>query len=168
MSKKGISGFNTTLQKVEDRYEWINGMIIQRRELVLSYMNLLNDTVMRNIEGGKSDNELAAEITSFCEKLVDYLSHGHFDLFPKIFEITEQSSGRSLSIARRTLAAIDRNTESLTDFNDRYAEDIYSDRLDSLPEEIEKLGALLESRFRLEDRLIIGLRLVHNEAAENQ
>ena len=50
-------------------------------------------------------------------------------------------------------------------FNDRYAEDPESVNLSSLKQDLSAVGKCLEQRFKNEDRLIIGLRLVHTIVA---
>lgn len=171
MSVKPLGGFNTSLQQVDERYGWINDMIASRQELVLKYMQLLQ--LDPNAE--TSDEELARDlgheqveytpsaeqVSDFCDHLIDYISHGHFDLYPKIVELIENASGRSLSIARRVMPRIEKTTEVLMQFNDRYSEDFDESRRKSLRKDLAVVGEYLEQRFRNEDRLIIGLRLVH-------
>ena len=161
MGQDTLRGFNTELQEVDDRYSWINDMIKARQDLVLMYMKLLNLTP----KGSTDITECYPsyeEVTSFCEHLIDYLSHGHFDLYPKIIELIENASGRSLSIAHRVLPRIEKTTEFLMRFSDLYAEDLNEKKMQSLKHDLEQVGKCLEQRFRNEDRLIIGLRLVHS------
>ena len=161
MGQDTLRGFNTELQEVDDRYSWINDMIKARQDLVLMYMKLLNLTP----KGSTDITECYPsyeEVTSFCEHLIDYLSHGHFDLYPKIIELIENASGRSLSIAHRVLPRIEKTTEFLMRFSDLYAEDLNEKKMQSLKRDLEQVGKCLEQRFRNEDRLIIGLRLVHS------
>ena len=160
MSDKKLSGFNTTLQSVDKNYSWINDMISQRQELVVMYMKLLNLPLHKEM------NELEyipsyEQITSFCDHLIDYVSHGHFDLFPKILELMENASGRSLSIAQRVMPRIQDTTEYLMRFNDKYTIDMNESKLKSLKKDLSQVGRCLEIRFKNEDRLIIGLRLIN-------
>ena len=50
-------------------------------------------------------------------------------------------------------------------FSDRYAEDLDDKKLATLREDLAHVGECLEQRFKSEDRLIIGLRLVHSIVA---
>lgn len=159
MSARTIGGFNTTLQQVEERYSWINEMIKSRQELVLKYMNLLQ-APLGDDPFGDERHPSKEDIISFCELLIDYVSHGHFDLYPKIVELLEKSSSRSLSIAHRVMPKIEQTTELLLQFNDRYAEDMDESKYESLRDDLDKVGQCLELRFRNEDRLIIGLRIL--------
>lgn len=159
MQKENLSGFNTTVQNVEKRYEWINDMIRSRQRLVVEYMELVR------LDPAAATPATGSAVVSFCEHLIDYVSHGHFDLYPKILTLIENASGRSLSIAHRVLPRIDKTTEFLMRFNDRYAEDPESVNLSSLKQDLSAVGKCLEQRFKNEDRLIIGLRLVHTIVA---
>lgn len=156
MKEHSLSGFNFVFQKVDHRYEWINEMIDLRQKLMASYMKLLEI----KSDAGPSDT-ISQEITGFCDQLIDYVSHGHFDLYPRILELIENASGRSLSIARRALPNIEHTSDYLMGFNDRYCQSITAAKLKTLKKDLGEAGKCLETRFRNEDRLIIGLRLVH-------
>lgn len=173
---KPIKGFNTTLQSVEERYAWINDMIRQRQQLVLVYVQLIKrandiadleyeedpfalDFVEEDYSAYKPS--LVKQVTQFCEMLTDYISHGHFDLYPKIVELMENASGRSLSIAQRVLPRLNDTTEPLMNFCDLYAEEPSEEQFKNLCRDLSIIGQELEIRFRMEDRLIIALRLVH-------
>ncbi len=161
-SKQFGKNFNTTLQKVDDKYNWINDMIKARKELVIQYMNILNVSLSRSSNKNDVCYPSYEDVTKFCDHLVDYMSHGHFDLFPKILEIIENASGRSLSIANRTLPRIEDTTEYLMRFTDKYAEDLNEDKMKTVQKDLASIGKALEVRFKNEDRLIIALRLVHS------
>src|SRR5574344_1448252 len=159
--------FNTTLQKVDEKYKWINDMIKLRQELVLMYMKILNVSLSRSSNQNDVCYPSYDDVTSFCEHLTDYLSHGHFDLYPKIIELIENASGRSLSIANRTMPKIEVTTEFLMRFTDKYAEDLDEAKMATVQQDLGSVGKALEMRFKNEDRLIIALRLVHSLVSEN-
>ncbi len=154
-----LSGFNTKVQDVEDRYQWINEMIKSRQNLVVAYMELLKK--LHSNSSFVHSDELKEKLTSFCEDIIDYVSHGHFDLYPKIIALIENASGRSLSIAHRVLPRIEKTTDFLMRFSDRYSEASENEDYQGLVADLENVGSFLEQRFKNEDRLIIGLRLVH-------
>ena len=161
-SKQFGKNFNTTLQNVDDKYNWINDMIKARKELVIQYMKILNVSVSRSSNKNEVCYPSYEDVTKFCDQLVDYMSHGHFDLFPKILELIENASGRSLSIAHRTLPRIEDTTEYLMKFTDKYAEDLNEAKMATVQKDLSSIGKALEVRFKNEDRLIIALRLVHS------
>ncbi len=154
--EKTLKGFNSTFQKVDRRYSWINDMIDLRQKLIARYMRLLEASSEECTPEGIRD-----DITKFCDQLIDYVSHGHFDLYPRILELIENASGRSLSIARRALPNIEHTSDFLMGFNDRYCQNITPAKVKTLKRDLGEAGKCLETRFRNEDRLIIGLRLVH-------
>lgn len=170
---KPIGGFNTTLQHVDDRYDWINDMIRQRQQLVLQYMQLINNEAQASesnldpfdvdvlSDSNVYNPTLVKQVTLFCEHLTDYISHGHFDLYPKLVELMENASGRSLSIAQKVMPRINETTEPLMNFCDKYAEEQSQEKFKHLRRDLAVIGQELEIRFRMEDRLIIALRLVH-------
>ncbi len=153
-----LRGFNTSLQEVEEEYQWINDMISSRQKLMVAYMKLVHTP------SSGSSMELApselTELTTFCEDVIDYVSHGHFDLYPKIITLIEKATGRSVSIAHRVLPRIEKTTDFLMRFCDHYTEDSRDD-VSSLKDDLAALGRCLEQRFKNEDRLIIGLRLIN-------
>ncbi|MDD7022565.1 MAG: Rsd/AlgQ family anti-sigma factor [Aeromonadales bacterium] len=154
--EKTLKGFNSTFQKVDRRYSWINDMIDLRQKLMARYMRLLEASAEQCTPEGIRD-----DITKFCDQLIDYVSHGHFDLYPRILELIENASGRSLSIARRALPNIEHTSDFLMSFNDRYCQNITPAKVKTLKRDLGEAGKCLETRFRNEDRLIVGLRLVH-------
>ncbi len=162
MAVSELGGFNTKLQNVDAKYSWINDMIKARQDLVLLYMKLLNVSLSRSSNRKDECYPSYEDITTFCDHLIDYISHGHFDLYPKIIELMENASGKSLSIAHRVMPKIEQTTEYLMRFNDKYAEDMDEKKILSLKTDLSEVGKCLEIRFRNEDRLIIGLRLIHS------
>ncbi len=162
MTISKLGGFNTKLQNVDAKYSWINDMIKARQDLVLLYMKLLNVSLSRSSNRNDECYPSYEDITTFCDHLIDYISHGHFDLYPKIIELMENASGKSLSIAHRVMPKIEQTTEYLMRFNDKYAEDMDEKKILSLKTDLCEVGKCLEIRFRNEDRLIIGLRLIHS------
>lgn len=141
-------------------------MIKARQDLVLMYMKILNVSLSRSSNQNDVCYPSYEDVTSFCNHLIDYISHGHFDLYPKIIELIENASGRSLSIANRTMPKIEATTEYLMRFTDKYAEELNEKKMSSLQHDLANAGKCLEQRFRNEDRLIIALRLVHSLVSE--
>ena len=124
--------FNTTLQNVDEKYKWVNDMIKARQDLVLMYMKILNVSLSRSSNQNDVCYPSYEDVTSFCNHLIDYISHGHFDLYPKIIELIENASGRSLSIANRTMPKIEATTEYLMRFTDKLYINIQGDLVTSI------------------------------------
>ncbi|MCR5084172.1 MAG: sigma D regulator [Succinivibrionaceae bacterium] len=162
-----FGGFNTTLQQVDEGYSWINDMIKARQKLVVLYMQLLNLPLSNDESEAERTTPSYEDITKFCDLLIDYVSHGHFDLYPKIVSVIENASNRSQSIARRVLPKIEQTTEYLMRFNDHYCSDLDEGKLSTLKKDLTETGKCLEQRFRAEDRLVIAMRVIHTIASSN-
>lgn len=158
-----LSGFNNATQNVEDRYSWINDMVKKRQQLMVVYMDLLK---VPTLGGDCVDNEGedGRKLSTFCEEIIDYVSSGHFDLYPKLIDLIEKASGRSLSIANRVLPRIEGTTDYLMRFCDLYGELDAPAEAKRFKNDLASVGKCLEQRFKNEDRLIIGLKLVHSMA----
>ncbi len=154
MTKPNLCGFNLSLQKVDDRYAWINKMIDLRFSIGELFCKLSENKVQKDTDGN---------LNKLCDALLDYVSKGHFEIYPKILELVENASGRSFSIARRAMPLIEQTSDYLMRFNDYYnvGADELAAILPNLHKDLKELKKCLESRFRNEDRLIIGLKLVH-------
>lgn len=154
MTKSDLCGFNLSLQKVDDRYAWINKMIDLRFSIGELFGKLSKNQTL---------DDTQKNLCKLCDALLDYVSKGHFEIYPKILELVENASGRSFSIARRAMPLIEQTSDYLMRFNDYYnvGADELNKILPNLGKDLKELKKCLESRFRNEDRLIIGLRLVH-------
>ena len=75
MTKSGLCGFNLSLQKVDDRYTWINKMI----DLRFSIGELFD-----KLSEHKIQKDLKSDLKKLCDALLDYVSKGHFEMYPKI------------------------------------------------------------------------------------
>lgn len=154
--------FNTKFQDVDAKYSWINEMIKARQELVILYMKILNVSLSRSSNKNDICYPSYEDVSSFCNHLVDYMSHGHFDLYPKIIELIENASGRSLSIVNKVLPKIEKTTEYLMNFTDKYSDDLDESKMATVQQDLASIGKAMEVRFKNEDRLVIALRLVHS------
>ena len=153
---------NTKFQDVDAKYSWINEMIKARQELVILYMKILNVSLSRSSNKNDICYPSYEDVSSFCNHLVDYMSHGHFDLYPKILELIENASGRSLSIVNKVLPKIEKTTEYLMNFTDKYSDDLDESKMATVQQDLASIGKAMEVRFKNEDRLVIALRLVHS------
>lgn len=156
-----LNGFNTITQDVDEKYAWINDMIIARQKLVVLFMKLSNAPSDESIK----DEELdiySNMYTQFREHLIDYLSHGHFNLYPKIIELMEKAEYRSISIANKVLPKIEETTQKIMDITDKYEDNDKLLSIKILKQDLNNICKSLNTHFRFEDRLIIGLRLINS------
>lgn len=150
----------TKLEKAEKRWGGANTLIDQwlnhRRQLLIQYFTLVGLAPYTRDE--KSLPSLA-EVKSFCDMLVDYVSEGHFEVYDKLVSECVVHGEQSKATAQRLLPKISESTDTALDFNDKYTESEDEDVLYQLDNDSAKLAQAMESRFELEDEL---LEVIHS------
>lgn len=98
-----------------------------------------------------------------CEILVDYVSAGHFEIYNTLIKEGQDFKDQAaLDEARGLVMTIDLTTEQILDFNDKY---LATDDLETLAEDLSRLGEALANRFEAEDRMIEVLHTAHKDLA---
>ena len=154
-----LTKLNKTRQLVEGKLKKIDAMLDAREQLLLKYCTLVDPIV----EGTHQEYPPKDKLAKFCESLIDYTSRGHFDIYPRILQIMETLSGKRLLVAQKIIPKIMNNTEEILCFDDKYggeADPRPSQDLDELKKDLGKIGQILETRFTLEDRLVIVLQIM--------
>ena len=153
-----LTKLNKTRQLFAGKLKNIDAMIDAREALLLKYCTLLDPIV----EGTEQECPPRDKIADFCQTLVDYASRGHFDIYPRILQIMETISGKRLSLAQKIIPKINANLDEIIKFDDRYGEDATGENIDfaTFKEDLGKIGQVLETRFTLEDRLVIVLQML--------
>ncbi|MCW4149508.1 sigma D regulator [Halomonas sp. 18H] len=110
-----------------------------------------------------------ARIDAFSELLMDYISAGHFEVYPQLRAEAEAFDDHdALSLADRLLERLDMSTELVLAFDEDYSSTTNCEQhLPRLPAWLERLTKGLTERFSLEDRLISRLHAVHAPDAAN-
>ena len=129
---------------------WLNA----RQELLVDYMHLAGLNPKRHTTA--IDNN---ELQTFCDKLVDYVSIGHFEVYNYIFQAFENASGTSLKTAQSLYPKLRVTTDLILDFNDKYS-DPNDEILGKVDDDLNKLGPVFELRFELEDKMLKTLKVV--------
>lgn len=135
--------------------EIIDRWLEERQEMLVQYCALsgLNEDL--------SDIQRGEKLRSFCQILVDYVSAGHFEVYDQLIkEGREFDDADALQEAGKLYDVVDKTTEKLLDFNDKYLE---TDDLAALSPDLSQLGEALEIRFSAEDRLIAVLHTAHKD-----
>lgn len=101
----------------------------------------------------KPEHDTQELIQKFCASLIDYTATAHFQLYRHIDEDKEQRAPVQ-KIAGDIYPRVSETTQSILDFNDRYDCEDHCDKLDTLAEDLSKLGEQLADRIELEDQLI--------------
>lgn len=160
-----LTTLNRTKQVAKGNLKWIDEMIHIRETLIVVYFKLLAIQTDPNKSVDSLGHPEKSELCNFCNILIDYLSKGHFEVYPKILTIMENVSNRRLTIARRLIPRIEKTTEPLVVFSDRYAEIKGNLNIAKLRKDLGNVGQLLEVRFKHEDRMVIALQILDNTVA---
>ncbi|MGN1356567.1 MAG: sigma D regulator [Succinivibrionaceae bacterium] len=151
-----LTKLNKTRQLVAGKLKSVDAMLNAREALLLKYCTLLEP----RINGTEQEVPERKKIAEFCEDIIDYMSRGHFDIYPRIVQIMETVSGKRLSIAQKIIPRIHRTTEKILTFDDKYGEGATDVNLNDFKKDLGALGESLEARFKLEDRLVIVLQIL--------
>ncbi len=135
--------------------EIIDRWLEERQEMLVQYCAL------SGLSEDLSDVQRGEKLRSFCQILVDYVSAGHFEVYDQLIkEGREFDDADALQEASKLYDVVDKTTEKLLDFNDKYLE---TDDLTALSPDLSQLGEALEIRFSAEDRLIAVLHTAHKD-----
>lgn len=96
---------------------------------------------------------LEARVREFCQVLVDYISLGHFEVYPRLTEAPERRA-RVKALASSLYASFTEATDAAIDFNDKYEKLSGAALRTELIPDLKRLGEALTLRFALEDQLI--------------
>ncbi|APX92466.1 anti-RNA polymerase sigma 70 factor [Halomonas sp. 1513] len=148
----------TALERWGGVHRLIDRWLDQRRELLVSFVELQE----------ACDIELEAvtkaQIDTFSELLMDYISAGHFEIYPQLREESSAfNDDEALIIADRLLERLDMSTELVLSFDNDYSSPIKCQHnLGRLPAWLDRLAKGLTERFALEDQLIGRLHAAHS------
>jgi regulator of sigma D len=132
----------------------LQGWLKERRNILVEYAGIAS-TIEQNPDSIHSQQHLQR----LCEVLVDYVSAGHFEIFHELIREAEVFGDGSDQLATTILPQITDTTEVILGFDEKYPlpEDVSAD----YTADLSLLGEMLERRFELEDKLIIGLHKAH-------
>lgn len=115
-----------------------------------------------------ANTELEAQpflIQTFCQKLMDYVSMGHFKIFEKLADAQANCNPGLGELNPSLVSQILQNTLASLEFNDRYEQpDQYQPQ--KFSEDLSKLGQELAHRMDCEDQLIKGYLEMTNSLAK--
>jgi len=136
--------------------ETIDSLIRLRQEMFVSYCQLAGVSAFdrRMIEQRTPHSE---QLRSFCQVMVDYTAMGHFEVYQRIIDGKERRKAVK-EVAAQVYPGIAETTNFLVDFNDKYVDFKGTDaELDSLDEDLSKLGEVIATRGDLEDQILAAL-----------
>jgi regulator of sigma D len=129
----------------------IKRLIEDRNSVLSQFYNLAKLTEDYNDD---IDNTLEL-VEEFCQKMVDYMATGHFEIYRRIEEGNERRD-EIVKLADKIMPRINDTTQIAIAFNDLYdsTTKINEDEIDQLPKYLAKLGEELATRIDLEDQFI--------------
>ena len=125
----------------------VNKIVESRTEMLALYSQLAAKRPF--IE----DYTVPSLLQQFCQSLVDYTAHAHFQLYRHFAENRERRVSVS-TVADQIYPQILAITQSILDFNERYDCGDHCEGLFTLDKDLSTLGEQLADRIELEDRLI--------------
>ena len=154
-----LNQLESLTERVRGSNKLVDRWLHVRKHLLVAYYNLVG------IKPGKESfmrlNEKALD--DFCQSLVDYLSDGHFNIYERI--IREMEGTTPYLAASKLYPLLEANTQQIMDYYDSTLENaIDHDNYLEFQQALSALGAALEERFTLEDKL---LRLVLDASPED-
>ncbi len=135
-AKERWGGFNSTIDN------WLE----ERKQLLVQYCQLAGLPPFERTDNALPGKE---DIQSFCEILMDYISAGHFEIYERILQDSDD-----IARAEQIFPKFSTSTDSALSFNDRFASINDVDELEGFDQELASLGQKMEERFSFEDDLI--------------
>lgn len=144
----------TRIEQAEQKWGGIHKIVDswlqERKTLLVQYCKLAG---LPPYEGASNALPDSSDIKLFCEKLMDYASTGHFELYDKIADECS-ISGKDNHWVEEITDRIKATTDTALSFNDSYAEPSEEQDMAEFVNNLTMLGEKLEERFELEDQLL--------------
>lgn len=99
------------------------------------------------------DSAVPSLLQQFCQSLVDYTAHAHFQLYRHFAENRERRASVS-TVADQIYPQILEITQVILNFNEKYDCAGLCESLANLDQDLSDLGEQLADRIELEDKLI--------------
>lgn len=128
----------------------INTWLDARQKIVVLFCDIAGVT------GQMNNRELPSQIkvNEYCRLLLDYASKGHFEIYEQIIGYCKGNDEQNLNLVEELYSRIKLTTETVLNFNDKYAVNATDSILESFDVDLSELGEEMESRFRCEDQLL--------------
>jgi regulator of sigma D len=99
---------------------------------------------------------LETRLREFCQVLVDYISLGHFEMYPRLTDVPERRA-RVQALANTLYPKFMEAMDAAIEFNDKYESLTGATLGETLEPDLSLLGSALTARFELEDQLIAAM-----------
>ncbi|MEE3653019.1 MULTISPECIES: sigma D regulator [unclassified Brenneria] len=122
-----------------------------RKQLLIAYYRLVG------IKPNKETHSLLDEdaLDDFCQKLVDYLSIGHFHVYERMLREAGELSEQKQAFFSQFEQALTHNTQRImASYDSHLAAAIDHDNCIKFQQALSSVGETLAERFSLEDKVI--------------
>lgn len=150
-------------EKMTVSHPMIDQWLASRRQLLVAYYQLIGLIPQKN------DSERCDEVAldAFCQRLVDYLSSGHFKHYQQIEMLLASQAQQNLLSA--LYPQLEDSTHTLLALYDTYLEPAISNgEIPKLRNVISEVGMQLDALFDLEDQMLLSTELVGSRDASPQ
>lgn len=134
----------TPIERKEHDHRIVQELLDERRQLWSLFSTLDHQPPAAALE---------SRVREFCQVLVDYISLGHFEIYPRLTEEPERRA-RVQALANTLYSRFTEATDAAIDFNDKYEGLSGMALRTELIPDLQLLGEALTLRFALEDQLI--------------
>lgn len=128
----------------------IDRMLAERQQMLVLMCEVLG------LKPYSPDKPVRETLAEFNAVLVDYIAAGHFGLYQRIVEGTERRQA-VVTTASQCYPRIAASTDAAIEFNDKYSGEWNFHFMDTLAEDLSKLGERLATRIELEDQIIAAM-----------
>lgn len=133
----------------------IDRWLRERQQMLVIYCGL------SEISDDPDNEKRGNQVKELCQIMVDYVSAGHFEVYDQLMkEGREFDDEEGLKQGGELIKSIDKTTEFVLDFNDKYQE---TDDLETISQDLSHLGEVLVSRFDAEDQMIEVLHMANRD-----
>jgi regulator of sigma D len=137
----------TPIERKAHDHRVIQELLDERRQLWSLFSALVHQ------RPAAASDALDVRVREFCQVLVDYISLGHFEIYPRLTEVPERRD-RVQTLANTLYPRFAEATDAAIAFNDKYEALSGNALRTQLDPDLQRLGEALNIRFALEDQLI--------------
>lgn len=141
---------STAKERRQGSQDLVSKLVKERTEMLVTFCRLAG------IEPYSVEKSVQKLLQEFCQILIDYVAAGHFALYERILEGKERRQ-EVATIAANIYARIAQSTQNALDFNDKYDCGDHCTALESLSQDLSRLGEDLATRIELEDKLLAAM-----------
>ena len=140
----------TPIERKQHDHRVVEELLNEREQLWSLY------TALHTLRPFTAGQPLETRLREFCQVLVDYISLGHFEMYPRLTDVPERRA-RVQALASTLYPKFMEATDAAIEFNDKYESLTGATLVSVLEPDLSSLGSALTARFELEDQLIAAM-----------